>query len=152
MATATRLDVRDPDTSGASPEGDQGASQAAAAALDKHEGICDPATGCGRWPEHWRMLNAATGELVRGRGRATNLCTYCQALYVLETVEMLTLDAMEHAPSVWVVLTAREHLTRADTHAHLRQLRRAARARWAACEWFVEVEFQRRGALHLNLL
>ena len=87
-----------------------------------------------------------------GRCRATNLCRYCQKLYVVETVEMLTLDAMEAAPSVWLVLTAREHLTRRDTYAHLQQLRRAVRRRWEAAEWFVQVEFQRRGALHLNLL
>jgi hypothetical protein len=50
------------------------------------------------------------------------------------------------------VLTAREHLTRRDCHAHLRQLRRSLRKRWPSIEWFVQVEFQRRGALHLNLL
>jgi hypothetical protein len=83
--------------------------------------------------------------------KATNLCRYCQARYVLETVEMLTLDALEYAPTLWTVLTAREHLTRADTYAHLRQLRRAARKLWPV-EWFVQVEFQRRGALHLNLM
>ena len=65
---------------------------------------------------------------------------------------MLTLDAMEYAPSTWVVLTAREHLTRADCRDHLTQLRRSLRKRWASIEWFVQVEFQRRGALHLNLL
>jgi hypothetical protein len=65
---------------------------------------------------------------------------------------MLTLDALEWAPTCWLVLTAREHLTRAQCTDHLRQLRRAARKRWPAVEWFVQVEFQRRGALHLNLL
>jgi hypothetical protein len=73
-------------------------------------------------------------------------------LYVVETVEMLTLDAVEHSPTVWVVLTAREHLTRAQCRRHLDQLLKAARRRWAGTEWFVQVEFQRRGALHLNLL
>jgi hypothetical protein len=73
-------------------------------------------------------------------------------LYVVETVEMLVLDALEHAPTVWVVLTAREHLTRAECRDHLKALRRAARKRWPDVEWFVQVEFQRRGALHLNLL
>jgi hypothetical protein len=71
---------------------------------------------------------------------------------VAETVEMLLLDAVENPPTVWVVLTAREHLTRRDTYRHLEQLRRAARRRWPGLEWFVEVEFQMRGALHLNLL
>lgn len=125
--------------------------------LDLHEGICDPHAdpvldGCKRWPEVLRLLNESSGELIRGRCRATNLCRYCQKLYVVETVEMLTLDAMEHAPSLWAVLTAREHLTRAETYGHLRQLRKALRKRWPEVEWFTQVEFQRRGALHLNLL
>jgi hypothetical protein len=128
------------------------------AALDLHEGIvppdriADPATGCKRWPEHLRLVNEQTGEVVVGRCRATNLCRYCQQLYVLETVEMLTLDALEHAPTLWVVLTAREHLTRAECRRHLDKLRQWARRQWPAIEWFVQVEFQRRGALHLNLL
>jgi len=71
---------------------------------------------------------------------------------VVETVEMLTLDAVEYAPTIWAVLTAREHLTRAECRRHLRQLLVAARKRWPGIEWFVQVEFQRRGALHLNLL
>jgi hypothetical protein len=59
---------------------------------------------------------------------------------------------MENAPTLWAVLTAREHLTRKQTYRHLEQLREAARRRWPDVEWFVQVEFQRRGALHLNLL
>jgi len=124
-------------------------------ALDLHEGIrtSDPlAGGCQRWPEEMRLLNKATGELLPGRCKSTNLCRYCQRLYVVETVEMLTLDAVEYAPTLWSVLTAREHLTRADLTKQLRDLRRVVRARWAASEWFVQVEFQRRGALHANLL
>lgn len=97
-------------------------------------------------------LVADTGEVVQGRCKATNLCRYCQKLYVVETVEMLTLDAMEHAPTLWVVLTAREHLTRKSCRGHLEAIRRAARKRWPEIQWFVQVEFQRRGALHLNLL
>lgn len=73
-------------------------------------------------------------------------------MFVIETVEMLTLDAMEFAPVLWTVLTAREHLTRADCRRHLEACRRSVRKRWPAVEWFVQVEFQRRGALHLNLL
>ena len=126
-------------------------------ALDLHEGIVDPLAdpavgGCLRWPEAMRLLNCSTGELVRGRCRATNLCRYCQKLYVVETVEMLTLDAMEYAPTLWAVLTAREHLTRAECRRHLEQLRRALRKVWPDVEWMTQVEFQRRGALHLNLL
>jgi hypothetical protein len=134
-------------------ERDASAGRAEGAPLDLHEVIRDPlARGCQRWPEHLRLLNHDTGELIAGRCRATNLCRYCQTLYVVETVEMLTLDAMEHAPALWAVLTAREHLTRAECTDHLRQLRRALRNIWPAIEWFVQVEFQRRGALHLNLL
>jgi len=110
-----------------------------------------PSEGCKRWPKALRLRSSA-GELVPGRCRATNLCRYCQRLYVMETVEMLTLDAMEHAPGLWVVLTAREHLTRAECRRHLEQVKRSLRKRWSGVEWFVQVEFQRRGALHLNLL
>jgi hypothetical protein len=121
------------------------------APLDVHEGIGDPRAGsCLRWPEHFRILNQRTGELFEGMCKATNLCRYCQSRYVLETVEMLSLDAMEYAPTVWAVFTAREHLTRADCRDHLRQVRKATRKLWPV-EWFVQVEFQRRGALHLNL-
>jgi hypothetical protein len=128
--------------------------RAEAGLLDLHEGIVDPRPleGCKRWPEGMWLRNRLTGELVAGRCRATNLCAYCQRLYVVETVEMLTLDALEWAPTLWLVLTAREHLTRAECRRHLEQLRRAVRRRWGAAEWFVQVEFQRRGALHLNLL
>lgn len=128
-------------------------SSRAAEALDLREGISDPRAGqCQRWPEELRLLNHTTGELLAGRCKATNLCRYCQRRYVVETVEMLTLDAAEFAPTLWSVLTAREHLTRADCYRHLEQLRKAVRARWSGAEWFVQVEFQRRGALHLNLL
>lgn len=128
----------------------------ATAALDLHEGIVEPprrddGSGCPRWPAHmWLVAN--TGEVVEGRCKATNLCRYCQKLYVVETVEMLTLDAIEHAPTIWLVLTAREHLTRKACTEHLRAIQRTTRKRWPAVQWFVQVEFQRRGALHLNLL
>jgi hypothetical protein len=141
-----------------SPAG-SGAEAPADRGLDRYEGIDDPrwpdprgSGGCRRWPEALRLVNQTTGELVYGRCRATNLCQYCQQLYVLETVEMLLLDAAEWAPTVWVVLTAREHLTRTECRRHLRQLLLAGRRRWPGLEWFVQVEFQRRGALHLNLL
>jgi hypothetical protein len=71
---------------------------------------------------------------------------------VVETVEMLTLDAVEYAPTLWLVLTAREHLTRRDLNAHLKHVGRVLKRRWPDVEWFVQVEFQRRGALHANLL
>src|SRR3954453_18539078 len=97
-------------------------------------------------------LLSSQGELVRGRCRATNLCAYCARLFAVETSEMLMLDAVEYAPTVYAVLTARELLDRADCRGHLTKLRRSLRRRWPAIEWAVLVEFQRRGALHLNLL
>lgn len=124
--------------------------------LDLHWGICDPEaerapTGCPRSRDEHRLISAA-GRVVRVRCKGPNLCLYCRTLSVVETVEMLTLDALEYAPAIGVVLTAREHLTRKQTYSHLRQLRRAVRRHWPAAEWFVVVEFQLRGALHLNLL
>lgn len=89
---------------------------------------------------------------VQGRCKATNLCAYCRILGVVETAEMLYLDAMEHAPQLLLTLTAREHLTRPDTYRHLEKVRRSVRKRWPAFEYFVQVEFQKRGALHLHLL
>jgi hypothetical protein len=143
----------------ASPPGEEESAGSALSpvgpgALDLHEGIDTPLrvrTGCDRWPDRLRLRSSA-GEFVRGRCRATNLCRYCQMLYVVETVEMLTLDAMEWPPTLWAVLTAREHLTRAECRRHLDKLLKAVRKRWPEVEWFVQVEFQRRGALHLNLL
>jgi hypothetical protein len=131
------------------------AAAAAAASLDLHEGIGDPLGEklvCKRWPEHLRLVNDVTGEAVRGRCRATNRCEYCARLFAVETSEMLLLDAMEDAPSLYVVLTARELLDRGECRDHLRQLRKALRRRWPDIRWAVLVEFQRRGALHLNLL
>lgn len=142
----------------ATPDPTPFAATADPAALDLHKGIRtsrlpDPREhGCQRWPEDFRILNETTGELVPGRCRATNLCRYCAKLFAVETSEMLLLDAMEDAPTLYVVLTAREHLTRADCTVHLRHLRRKLKARWSHVRWATTVEFQRRGALHLNLL
>lgn len=132
---------------------ERGSSAALAGpSLDLHEGIADPrVSGCLRWPEGlW--LRSSLGELVLGRCKATNLCPYCATLAAVETSEMLMLDAMEDSPSLYVVLTARELLERADCRDHLQQLSRSLRKRWPSIRWAVLVEFQRRGALHLNLL
>src|SRR5579875_2432217 len=113
---------------------------AAGVALDLHEGISDPPlSGCTRWPASYR-LRSDQGELVMGRCRATNKCAYCRILAVIETAEMLSVDALNgSAPNLWLVLTAREHLTRPDTYRHLEQLRRSLRRRWVSIEWFVQV-------------
>lgn len=97
-------------------------------------------------------LRSDDGQHVKGRCRATNLCEYCARLMAVETSELLLLDALENAPQLYVVLTARELLDRADCRRHLCQLLRSLRKRWPAVQWACLVEFQRRGALHLNLL
>lgn len=88
------------------------------------------------------------------RCKGPNLCRYCRKLATIEIAEVLQNDAAETGgPTVWVVLTAREHLTRAQCTPLLKELRKAARrAGWPEVAWFVQVEFQKRGALHLNLL
>jgi hypothetical protein len=126
-----------------------------ASPLDLVKGIDTPESDraiCERWPEDARLLRLDTLDLIRGRCKATNLCPFCQRLYVRETIEMWSLDAAEFAPNLWGVLTAREHLTRSECRRHLDKLLRAARRRWPAIQWAVSVEFQRRGALHLNLV
>jgi len=131
---------------------------APAALLDLNKGIVEVGLrefrdrGCKRAREDIGFVNTTTGEWHRSRCHATNLCKYCQALYIQETVRMLVIDAEENPPTLWVTLTAREFLTRADCRRHLEAMRRVARKRWPDLEWFVQVEFQRRGALHLNLL
>lgn len=132
--------------------GGRAAVAQAAAPLDLHEGIVTPRRpGCERWPENLR-LRSDGGEFVRGRCKATNLCDYCARLAAVETSEMLLLDALEYAPTVYAVLTARELLTRQECRRHLDKLRASLRRQWPGIEWAVLVEFQRRGALHLNLL
>ena len=126
---------------------------ARSAALDLHEGIADPRVKtCGRWPEHLRLMNCSTGELLPGRCKATNLCAYCARLYAVETAEMVLLDAMEDAPTIYCCLTSRAFLTRSEVRDHLHQLRKAGRASWPLLRWFVSVEFTQAGRLHVNLL
>lgn len=126
--------------------------------LDYLEGIVPPpriadALGSCRDREFaWWLLNEATGEVVRPRCKATNKCSYCRRLGAIETCEMIALDAEERPPSVYAVLTCRARLTRALVRRHLEHLRRCLRRRWPALEWFCTVEWQRRGAIHLNLL
>jgi hypothetical protein len=121
-----------------------------AAALDLHEGIGTP-RGCRRCSAALQ-LRSSEGQLVPIRCHAPNLCEYCARRAAVETSELLLLDAMEHAPTLYVVLTARELLEKADCKLHLKKLLCSLRRRWPSLQWAVIVEFQRRGALHLNLL
>jgi hypothetical protein len=111
-------------------------------------------TACERWPKQLALRGYGPSGIIwrRGRCKATNLCSYCAKLSAIETSTMLYLDACEYAPTLLVVLTAREYLTRKGCAQHLNQLRKMLRRRWPYVEWAVLIEFQRRGALHLNLL
>ncbi len=126
--------------------------------LDAVRGNCppsaieDPRKGCLRWPEQLWLVNRSTGELVQGRCKATNRCSYCRREYLRETADVLRLDSAISPPTVYVVLTAREFLARADCRRHLEHVARALRRRWPGAQWFVSCELQGRGALHLNLL
>lgn len=114
-----------------------------AGSLDLHKGISTPSvSGCLRWPEHQRLLNHSTGELVRGRCRATNLCDYCAKLAAVENAELLALDAAEYAPTLWVVLTTRSGSV--DSRAFYRsreKVWKAVRRRWPEAEYAFLVEF-----------
>ena len=127
--------------------------------LDLKEGIDTPlvfedpiGNGCGRWPEDLRLKNETTGKTIRSRCRATNLCEVCARHFARETAEMLLLDAMEDAPTLYVVLTAREHLEVPAIRRHLSKLRKGLKPRWPDIEWAKTSEVQKRGALHFNLL
>jgi hypothetical protein len=53
-------------------------------------------------------MNELTGELLRGRCKATNICDPCARLGAIENTEMLTLDALHGvAPNLYGLLTTR---------------------------------------------
>lgn len=126
--------------------------------LDLLKGIDDPPfpeavfRDCRTEPHEWFAASVATGELVALRCKSTNKCSYCREVGARETVEMISLAAEELPPTVFVVLTTSEFVTRAELRRDLCQLRRAARRRWPATEYFCALEWQRRGAIHVNLL
>jgi hypothetical protein len=132
---------------------------AAGGALDLHGGISNAfprnigpsGPGCPR-SRHEHRLISDSGDVVLCRCKAPNLCPYCRKLAVVEMVEMLMIDAMRWPPTMGVVLTAREFLERPDTYRVLQAVRKDARHTWPAYQDHIQVEFQRRGALHLNLL
>lgn len=107
-------------------------------ALGLHEGLSHPDPEnplyCARWPEALRLWCMRTGELVRGRCKATNLCEYCCRLYVMECVEMLWLDACEHeAPTVYACLGTRTATSDPRPFYRGRELvMRALRRHWPA--------------------
>ena len=126
--------------------------------LDYLEGIVPPPAyadvlgSCRDVAKPFWLVNRTTGEIAEPRCKATNKCSHCRRLGALETCEMIALDAEEEAPTLYVVLTCREFITRADIRRHLEHCRRGVRKRWPACAWFCALEWQRRGALHINLV
>jgi hypothetical protein len=88
-------------------------------------------------------LESTLGQLVRGRCKATNLCTYCARLAALENAELLALDGLEGiAPAVWCVLTTPStSIDPADFYRSREQLVKALRRRWPDLEWAALVEF-----------
>jgi len=142
-ATASTLDD-DRTERGAASVGPRPSGRADGAPLDLHEGISDPAEGgCLRWPEHLALLNHTTGQLVRGRCRASNLCAYCGRLAAVENSEALALDALRgNAPTLWLVLTTREADRNPRAFYRSReQLQRALQRRWPGVEYAALVEF-----------
>lgn len=113
----------------------------AAGALVQHEGFSDVAR-CKRWPEGFYLLNEASGEVRRGRCKATNLCEYCAKLAAIENTELLTLDALYGvAPTVYGLLTTRTPTKdMSGFYEARRQIFRAWRRRWPAVEvaWLLE--------------
>lgn len=122
-------------------------------ALVLHEGISTPEPQeapeaapserewtCSRWPKELRLQAGA--QLVPGRCKSTNLCSYCARLAAVENTEMLALDAMlGEPPAVWAVLTTRS--TDPDPARYYRsreKLQRAWRRRFPNCEvaWLLE--------------
>jgi hypothetical protein len=99
------------------------------------------------------IANTTTGEAVRGCCRATNLCECARHRFMRETTRMLALDAIENAPTIFAVLTAREFLVKDDAlkRVFADKLLRPLRRHWPV-EWFLRWERQRRGRLHVNQL
>lgn len=88
-------------------------------------------------------LLSSQGEIVRGRCRSVNLCSYCARLGAVENAELLALDALAgQAPAVWAVLTTRT--ASIDTRRFYKSREvvvRALRRRWPALEYAALVEF-----------
>ena len=65
---------------------------------------------------------------------------------------MIALASEEAPPSLFMVLTTSEFITRDDLRRDLCQIRRSARRHWPDFEYFCAIEWQQRGAIHVNLM
>lgn len=126
--------------------------------LDYLKGIDDAVASpdvlrdCREGRHEWLGVSVATGEVFPLRCKSPNKCSYCRELGARETVELLDIAAGDAPPTVFVVLTTSEFVTREQLRRDLCQLRRAARRRWPAFQYFCALEWQKRGAIHVNLL
>lgn len=91
---------------------------------------------CERWPLSLKLKNSATGEVVEGRCKSTNLCSYCARLGSIELAETLALDAVEHfGPEVWACVGTRTPESDPKPFYRAREcLQRAIRRRWPDAE------------------
>jgi hypothetical protein len=82
-------------------------------------------------------LLSSQGELVEGRCKGPNLCTYCARLAAVENAEVLALDAMHGTPpSTWMVVTsASTVLNPAAFKETRRQLVKSLRKRYPDLEF-----------------
>lgn len=120
--------------------------------IDDVGAISDSLRDCRGEPFEWWLLNLTTAELVRPRCKAPNRCSHCRELGARETVEMIDLAAEEAPPTLYMVLTCSEFISRAELRRDLCQIRRSARRIWPDFEYFCAIEWQARGAIHVNLL
>lgn len=107
---------------------------------------------CRQGARAWFLVSEGAGELVRARCKSPNKCSHCREVSARETAEMLATDAEDDPPAVFVVLTARNFLTRPELRRHLDHIRRAVRKVWSSFQYFCALEWQKRGAIHVNLV
>lgn len=125
--------------------------------LALNKGIDDPATwvdpktsGCKRIPDHFKLVDRLSGECVSPSCRATNQCEHCRKQRAALLVEMLILDAMNDAPTLALLLTARKFPEGDELRRTYAQIAKALRRRWPQFRWFVPKEQQREGRIHVH--
>lgn len=122
------------------------------------EGIAPVNTGravrhdCRERRTAWRWAELRTGAYTVLRCKSPNRCEYCRQMAAREWVEMMQLAADEVPPVAYIVLTTSEFLTPADLNQTFHEMRRAARADFWPLEWSVALEWQSRGAIHVNMM
>ena len=98
------------------------------------------------------LVNDRTGEVFTSRCKSPNLCGRCREISAKITRLMLMEDASEDPPLAYMVLTTAEFVTRGQLRRDFDQLMRALRPVSDRVEYFCALEWQARGAIHVNLL